>query len=409
MMSMTDDARSGRRFRFLPPRLAARARLAAGRLVTAGIAWCCLGAGDVQAQTRADSAAVLLRAAEQLRVDGESGAARAVLELIVRQYAGTPAALEVDRMLAMLRRTPDAERSGRTELLVFGTTYGAWLGVAGPLALDADSPEAFGIGLLLGAPLGFYGAKRYADARAPTEGQTRALTFGGTWGTAQGFALAEVLDFGREGEVICLPDGCYETDGDPDAQAYVAAAVAGGLLGIGTGAFLARKPITAGTAATVSLGSMWGAWFGFGLAYLADREGDALVTSAMAGGNAALLGLGIAAPRWQMSESRARLISVGGVAGGLAGAGLLLIVQPSGERTQLMFPLIGSAAGLALGTVWTRERDASRGMDDGRGALINRSGGEWGLDTPDAALRLQRTVRGQIRAAAYVPLLRASF
>ena len=378
--------------------------------MTACLVWCCLGAGNVQAQTRADSAAVLLRAAEQLRVDGESGAARAVLELIMRQYAGTPAALEVDRMMAMLRRTPDAERSGRTELLVFGTTYGAWLGVAGPLALDADSPEAFGIGLLLGAPLGFYGAKQYADARAPTEGQTRALTFGGTWGTAQGVALAEVLDLGRESEVICLPDGCFETEGDPDARAYVTAAVAGGLLGIGTGAFLARKPITAGTAATVSLGGMWGAWFGFGLAYLADRDGDALITSAMTGGNAALIGLGVAAPRWQMSESRARLISVGGVAGGLAGAGLLLIAQPSGERTQLLFPLIGSAAGLALGTIWTRERDAAgSGMDDARGALINRSGGEWGLDMPDAALRLQRTGGGQVRPAAYVPILRARF
>lgn len=409
-MGSTADSRLCHPFGVLASWMAARAGVAGRRLVTTGILWCCLSGGDAQAQTRADSAAVLLRAAEQLRVEGEAGAARAVLELILRQYAGTPAALEVDRMMAMLRRTPDAERSGRTELLVFGTMYGAWLGVAGPLAFDADSPEAFGIGLLLGAPLGFYAAKQYADARSPTEGQTRALTFGGTWGTAQGFALAEVLDLGRDSELICPAGSCYETDGDSDVQAYVTAAVAGGLLGIGTGALLARKPITAGTAATVSLGGMWGAWFGFGLAYLADRGGDALVTSAMVGGNAALLGLGVAAPRWEMSESRARLISVGGVAGGLAGAGLLLIAQPAGERTQLLFPLIGSAAGLALGTVWTRDRDAAdRGMDGGRGALINRSGGEWALDTPDPALRLQRTARGQVEPAAYLPLLRARF
>ncbi|MGH7449472.1 MAG: hypothetical protein ACREK1_06145, partial [Longimicrobiales bacterium] len=45
-------------------------------------------AGALRAQTRADSAAVLLNAAEQLRLRGEAGAARAVLELIARQYAG---------------------------------------------------------------------------------------------------------------------------------------------------------------------------------------------------------------------------------------------------------------------------------------------------------------------------------
>ena len=374
--------------------------------------WCCLGAGDLQAQTRADSAAVLLRAAEQLRLDGETGAARAVLELIMRQYAGTPAASEVDRMMALLRRTPDAERSGRTELLVFGTTYGAWLGVAVPLALDATSAEAYGVGLLLGAPLGFYAARQYADAKMPTEGQARALTFGGSWGTLQGFALAEVLDLGQDQVVFCEPDGsgCFESSDGAEARAYVTAAVAGGLLGIGTGAFLARKPITAGTAAAVSLGAMWGAWFGFGAGFLADQEGDALITSAMVGGNAALVAVGVAAPRWQMSESRARLISVGGVAGGLAGAGLLLIVQPSGERTEMLFPLVGSAAGLVLGSVWTRERTtADGGMNAGRGALINRSGGKWALDVPAAALRLQSAERGQAQAAAYVPLLRARF
>src|SRR5688500_5191566 len=147
------------------------------------------GAQEAQAQSRADSAAVLLNAAEQLRLRGENGVARALLELIQQQYAGTAAALEVDRMRALLSRTPDVERSGRTEVLVFGTTYGAWLGVAVPLMFESDDPGSYGIGLLLGAPIGFFAAKSYADTYSPTEGQTRALTFGGTWGTAQGFML----------------------------------------------------------------------------------------------------------------------------------------------------------------------------------------------------------------------------
>jgi hypothetical protein len=381
-----------------------------GRVLFALFACAVLGsAADLSAQTRADSAAVLLNAAEALRVRGETGAARAVLDLIARQFAGTPAAAEVERMRATLRRTPDAERSGRTELLVFGAMYGAWLGVAVPLALEADSPEAYGVGLLLGAPLGFYAAKQYADAKMPTEGQTRALTFGGVWGTWQGVALAELLDLGRETLTICPEPGeCFESETDAEASTYVAMSVAGGLLGIGTGAYLARKPITSGTAAAVTLGGMWGTWFGFGLSFLADQEGDELLLGTMIGGNAALVALGIVAPRWQMSESRARLISVGGVAGGLAGAGLLLIAQPDDENVAILMPLAGSAAGLALATNWTRDRAAAP-EDGGQGALINGSSGRWALDIPHASLRLRRAPQGELRPAAYVPILSARF
>ncbi|HEX6133619.1 MAG TPA: hypothetical protein VFZ24_06640 [Longimicrobiales bacterium] len=376
-------------------------------LLAAGV-----GAGEVRGQTRADSAAVLLDAAEQLRLRGETGAARALLQLIAQRYAGTPAAAEVDRLMAAVRRTPEAERSGRTELLVFSAGYGAWLGVALPLALESDSPEAYGVGLLLGAPAGFFAAKRYADARMPSYGQARALTFGGVWGTYMGMAIAELFDIGSDTQTICpappATGPCQEFETDTEASTFVAAAVTGGLLGIGTGAFLARKPITAGTAAAVTLGGMWGTWFGFGLSFLADQREDELLAGTMIGGNAALLALGLIAPRWQMSESRARLISVGGLVGGLAGAGLLLIVQPDDDNTAILFPLVGSAAGLTLATHWTRDRDPAAG-DGGRGALINRSGGRWVLDMPDAALRLQRHEDGTPGPAVYVPILRARF
>jgi hypothetical protein len=368
----------------------------------------CGGAAKLHGQTRADSAAVLLDAAEQLRVRGETAAARAVLDLIARQYAGTPAAGELDRIRALLRRTPDAERSGRAELLVFGSVYGAWLGVALPLALESDRPEAYGVGLLLGAPAGVLAARQYGNRKLPTHGQARALTFGGLWGTLNGLAIVELLELGGSTETFCeLPEGpCFEHESEPDASAYVTSAVAGGLLGIGTGVFLARKPISAGTAASVTLGGMWGTWFGFALSHIADQRGDELLAGTMIGGNASLLALALLAPRWQMSESRARLISVGGVIGALGGAGLLLIVQPD-ESVALAVPLAGSALGLGLTAYWTRFRDEAAPGFRG-GALINRSGGAWALDMPDAALTLRRE-RGGARAAAYIPLVRARF
>jgi hypothetical protein len=371
------------------------------------------GAAAAQAQTRADSAAVLLRAAEELRVAGETDAARAVLDLIARRYAGTPAADDVARLRSVLRRTPDRERSGRTELMVFGATYGAWLGIALPLALDSDSPEAYGLGLLLGAPAGFLAARGWANRHGPTEGQTRALTFGGSWGTYQGFLWGEVFDFGQRTERYCPepafgePCYTYETDGDPEAR--VMAAIAGGLAGIGVGALLARKPITAGTAAAVTLSALWGSWFAYGTAFLADQEDDALLAAGLIGGNVAMLATGVLAPSWQISESRARLISVGGLIGLLGGAGLVLLAQPDNEKVAMSMPLIGSAAGLVAAAHSTRSREREDGQQNDRDAVLNFDGHRWGMGTPDVSLRLQRTSAGRTATALHVPLLRARF
>jgi MFS family permease len=341
---------------------------------------------------------------------------------------------EVAGLLASLERAPRAERSGRTELLVWSTTYGAWLGVAVPIMADSDSPEAYGIGLLAGAPLGFLAARRYADAVRPTEGQVRAITFGGTWGTYQGLGWLEVLDIGRRtSSNDCVPgfpcdDVFYEEE--PSAATRVGAAVAGGLAGIGTGAWLARKPITAGTAAAVSLGGLWGTWFSFGLSVLADLEDDDLLATTLVGGNAAIIATALVAPSWEMSESRARLISVGGLIGALGGAGLLLILQPDNDKVAISIPLVTSAGGLLAAADWTRGMDAAGGGTDNggadnggagnaatgagasrpAGALLNADGGRWSLDMPALSVRLERTAAvGTAQPAVHVPLFSARF
>src|SRR5690606_5243231 len=130
----------------------------------------------------------------------------------------------------------------------------------------------YGLGLLLGAPAGFLAARAYGNRTMPTDGQARALTFGGLWGTWQGFGWSEVLDLGQE--EYCEPPEfggyCYDTGDDTSTRTL--AAVVGGLAGIGTGALLARKPIPAGTAAAVTLSGFWGTWFGWGAGYMADQE-----------------------------------------------------------------------------------------------------------------------------------------
>jgi hypothetical protein len=364
----------------------------------------------LEAQTRADSAAILLHTAEQLRLRGEAGAARALLDHIERQYAGTAAAAGTEQIRLAMRRMPDPEGPGRTELILWGTGYGAWLGIAVPLMLDANSPEAYGVGFLAGAPLGFLAARALAERNQPTIGQTRAITFGGSWGTYQGFGWAEALDMGdRRVSNFCPPEfqeGCYYEEADVPTR--VAIGVLGGLAGIGTGVLLSRKPIMAGTAAATGSGALWGTWFGFALSMIADLEDDALVSSTLLAGNAVLLGTALTAPRWGVTEGRVRLVNVGGLIGGLAGVGALLIAQPDDERLAISIPMIGSAIGLAVGIATTRDRVIDSPGDGGQGALLNVDRGLWALDLPDATVTMART-NGGLRPAAYVPLLRARF
>jgi hypothetical protein len=360
-------------------------------------------------QSRADSAAVVLHAAQQFRAAGDEATARALLLYLQRQYSGTTAAAEADRLLGVARRAAAAEGPGRTELMVWSATYGAWLGIAVPLMAEAEGPEAYGVGLLLATPAAFLAARAYANATNPTEGQARAITFGGTWGTYQGLGWAEVLRLGDRTPDWCDPRSdpwCHE---EAHMPTRVAMAVLGGFAGMGTGAVLGRKPITAGTAAAVSTSAMWGTWFGWGSGFIAGLEDRTLLTTTLLAGNAALLAAGIVAPDWNVSESRVRMVDVSGLIGGLAGAGIAMILTPEDDRVAIGIPLVTSAMGLAAGVHYTRDRfDGGDGASPG-GALINRDGGgRWAVRVPAASLALQRG-DDRLQPAAYVPLLQARF
>ena len=348
-----------------------------------GCAWACRGLalatlcvallGGVPAQaaaqeTRADTAAVLLRVAERLEAEGRSALAGALLQAILERYGETPAAAEAARRRAPGRTAAAGEvtGSGRGELMVWGTLYGLLLGAAVPAAAGTDEPEVYGAGLLLGGPAGFLAARTYAR-RGLSEGQARAVTFGGTWGTWQGVGWREVLDIGES------------------SKSTFRAMVLGGLTGIGVGAALARdRPITAGTATAVSFGALWGTWYGLVMAVLADVEDDdQLLTASLVGGNLGLVATALVAPGWNASRQRVRLVNVAGVAGLAAGYGLLLLLQPDDDRVAILVPAVTSAAGLFAGAAWTRNHDRGAGPDGGGGeALLEWSGGRWTAGEP---------------------------
>ena len=347
-----------------------------------------------RAQTAADSAGVLLGVADRLESEGEVQLARSILDLITRRYANTPAAEIAARRLTE-QRASRVEQSGRTELLVFGTTYGLFLGAAIPVALDSNDPEAYGVGLIVGGPTGFLLARSYARSRSLTEGQARAITFGGTWGTWQGFGWSQVLDIGEN--QFCDEFACY--DSDQSAQAIFTSMIVGSLTGIGVGIALSQKNITAGTATTVSFGSLWGSWYGGGLAAMLDIQDDDLLTAILVGGNLGIVGAALGAPRWNFSPQRARLISISGVAGLLGGLGLLMIIQPDGNEA-VAVPLATSTLGLALGAHWTRNMEP------------DRVGFLPGLDAPSVQPRIIERVRdGRLERvpAIGVTLIQARF
>lgn len=344
-----------------PGRRSLAAWLAAGLLVAGGLLASPSGAAG---QTRADSAAVLIDAARRLAAEGRAEVAQTLYRYVVERYGGTAAAEEAARLLA----GGGPERDGRVELQVWGTLYGLWLGVGLPLAAGADDPEPYGLGLLLGGPAGFFGSRAYARSRPLSVGQARAITLGGTWGSWQGLGWALVADVGQEERRICpdpqFPEQCF-TDQEGDSSEEIAAAViAGGLVGIVTGAILARKPISQGVASTVNFGALWGTWFGVAAGVLMDREDDDLLAATLIGGDVGLLATGLLAPAWDLTRERARLISIAGVLGGLAGAGIDLLVQPDDEKVAIAIPLVGSIAGLALGASTTRDRAAAGGVRD---------------------------------------------
>lgn len=373
----------------------------AGRIALVAAVLGATGAGPASAQTSApDSAAVLLAAAEEFDERGEAEVAEALLRHIVDQFPGTPAA-DAARVRLEAATAERSQAGGETELKVWSTLYGIWLGFAVPAAFDADGPEPYGVGLLLGGPAGFFGGRAYARRRPVSLGQARAITWGGTWGSYQGLVLANALD------------------DQPQPEVVFTSMIAGGTVGLAGGMLLARNEISSGTSTAAMLGSVFGNWVGVASAVLLDLDENPTWAAMMVGGNAGLLGGTLAGRHWQLSRSRVRLIGIGTVIGGVAGGGIILIADAQRDEA-IAVPLAGSIVGLAVGAALTRghdaEEDASGDADAApspaaQGALFNWSGGDWSVSAPLPTPAVQPGARadGSDALVWRVPLLGLRF
>lgn len=367
--------------------------------------------------SRADSATVLLRVAQRLEADGETGMARDVLAVLLHYYPDTRAANAAADWLTDLR-TVRTRGNGRTGLTVWNTIYGAWLGVAVPTALGATEPAPYGAGLLIGAPLGFFGTRALTQNKSVTSGQAISTAFGSIWGTFQGIGWREVFDIGDTES--CWYDEyvgqeyCYESTPE---EAPFTAAVIGGLAGLATGAAVsAATDPSAGTATMVQFGALWGTWYGIAAGVLAGAEDEALLAWSLVGGNVGLLGTALSTSSWEMTAGQAWLVTAAGLAGGVAGLGVTFLFNVENAEAGVGITAAGTTAGLVTGLVIVARNGSSRLESDqfiGGGALVNLDGSNWslGLPIPQPALLRRADSPGSTRTAIgmRVPLLAGTF
>ena len=288
-------------------------------------------------------------AAVALAADGDHHAALARLRWIVSQWPTSAwAARAADKLteLEMLRDSPEPiSGSTRAALVTFGTAFTTWLGVGTLILADADDENAFGLALLGGPVAGLAYSLKATRATSLSDGQAALVNLGGVWGIWQGTGAAIVADASE--------------------KVGVGASMAGGLIGLGLSrAVVAGQPISSGDASLITAAGAWGTWLTLCGVLAADVDSsDAILVSAMLGGDAALLAAAGAGPAG-ISRARVRLINAGGMVGALYGWGATVLGEIDSKRGRWGAVGIGTAAGLAAGAYLTRDMDGGPSRAD---------------------------------------------
>lgn len=231
------------------------------------------------------------------------------------------------------------DQSGRTEMLIFSGYYGVWLGIATPIALEANSPQAIALGLLLGGPgaiLITYNLTKDADI---SDSRAEIITLGGHLGTWQGLGWAAYNDKNQGKDVV-------------------AAGEIVGLAGLVSATLLTQKvDFSSGHAALTSSGLPWGAWLGMVVGGIAEHEDTEMLRDMLIGSNVLVAAAGFGARDVEMSKARVRFMNLAGVVGAMVGFGVDLFFEIDDGRKAMAIAGLGSTAGAALGLHFTRNYD----------------------------------------------------
>ena len=118
------------------------------------------------------------------------------------------------------------------------------------------------------------------------------------------------------------------------------------------------------------------------------------------GSNVGLVASALAARSWEMGAGRARIISAAGLAGGVAGLGLDLLMNVDDETVAVMIPTVTSALGLVAGAFMTQQFDSGTPTPNSASAqlgLVSLNSGKWSIGIPaiePAKMMLPDRMRG---------------
>jgi hypothetical protein len=230
----------------------------------------------------------------------------------------------------------DLDHSGRMRLQVFSMMYGAYLATVIPLASgvdwwEEDTKRTYTLAYMH-APLGLLLGTTYFT-RNTSISKANALTVSGlTWfGALQGALWASVPD-------------------DSKARDVAAISGVGSAVGFVAGAAPAWGDLTEAQAAMLGAGNWWGSVLGllFGGAALGeDAESDGILAT-VATGSAVGVAVGPQIGK-HMSLRKVRTMHIGGLAGWLFGAGVLLGGENVSFRAASAVMGLSTAGGLVMG------------------------------------------------------------
>ena len=287
---------------------------------------------------------------------------------------------------------------GRSKLLRWGAYAGTLYGVLSLSFLDSDDTRFARVPSMLLTPVGAYTAYKLSDHRWFNKGEADLLAAGGLAGAFYGWAIPYLIlneDFSDEGEeyidqewvqiceeekgnIDCAEDDldCQRWNEERDCQEEATSYRGGGTINkiyslsmmasipasvYLTSRLIPDRNISQGRAQLISTGGVVGAFYGLGIMFVAlgdeiDGKGRAFAAAAMAG-----LPIGsYLAERFTRQESytrlRALLITLGGVAGGYMGAGVLAITETDNLRMVWATLIPATAAGLWAGHEMTRTK-----------------------------------------------------
>ena len=241
-------------------------------------------------------------------------------------------------------RLSSPPRSGRWELIAAGTFLGL---VAGSLSiaetdLNDTVKSAFSLG---GSALAFGGALIAVPRDIPV-GYSSYIITSALAGTVEGLAIGSLIFCDAEPEFDCSPSGA------------VAGVAAGGMIAgfVGSAATASRFKLSAGDAAILNSGFLWGS--AFGLLFFAnfDERNNLLAPLTLGGLNLGLATGAILGSRVEVSRRRVALIDLAGIGGGISGFAAAQALDASDEQVANV-ALVGITAGLIVGTYLTRYID----------------------------------------------------